>query len=283
MRHLLIASLAVLLVPSSANSSVDLTASRLMPDTIVMNDGDKLQGLIVKNDAYEVILQQRMGEIEIQKKDILRIEEGAASGVYYAEMIPPGTIPPWRMIVLDLRSDDNISSFRQIRSTRIDSGYLKNVPYLSFRINKNVEMNVYGNSEDPACLEFGIYEHGAQITRFKKIIRAYLAGILSSRAEIGALYSLSEKGDNRRVGKLCFKVLPPSAPDAYKGWWISVYDPEKLNKARLSDAAYNTVANKVMSWSGSISDLRGFYRTKSGRLNLIDSSELNSSTTDPSH
>jgi len=283
MRHLLITSIVMLLLPYSSSASVDLTDSRLMPDTIVMNNGDKFQGLIVKNDAFEVILQQRMGEIDILKKDILRIEDDGACRVYFAGMITPGTIPPWRMIVMDLRSDDNILSFRQIRATRIDSGYLKNVPYLSFRINKHVEMNVYGNSEDPACLEFGIYEHGAQITRFKKMIRAYLAGILTSRAEIGALYSLSEKGDERRVGKLYFKVLPPTSPDAYKGWWISVFDLEKLDKARLSDVAYNNVANKVMSWSGSISDLRGFYRTKSGRLNLITSSELNSYTTDPTH
>jgi hypothetical protein len=127
------------------------------------------------------------------------------------------------------------------------------------------------------------------------MIRAYLAGTLNSRAEIAALYALSEKGDERLAGKLCFKVLPPSAPDAYGGWWISVFEPKRLEGARVSDAEYkrvtlpfltvNTIkgmlreekasahdkflSDTMMSWASMMPDLRGFYRTKSGELNLL--------------
>ena len=274
---------------------MDFSSKRLMPDTVVMNDGTQRRGLIVKNDAFEVVLQERMGEVEIPKKYIRRIEDEGEANVYFADIVDPGKIPPWRMIVQDLRTDDNITSFRQIPATTIDSGYLRNIPYLSFRINKHTEMNVYGNPEDPVCLEFGVYEHGEQIARFKKMIRAYLAGTLNSRAEIAALYALSEKGDERLAGKLCFKVLPPSAPDAYGGWWISVFEPKRLEGARVSDAEYkrvtlpfltvNTIkgmlreekasahdkflSDTMMSWASMMPDLRGFYRTKSGELNLL--------------
>jgi hypothetical protein len=268
---------------------------RLMPDTIVMKSGKELHGLIIKNEAFDVILQQRMGEVEIPKLFIQRIEDQGAAQVYFADMIEPGRLPPWRMIVQDLRTDDNIHSFIQIPPTSIESGYLKNIPYLSFRVNGRMEMNVYGNPEDPVCLEFGIYEHGERITRFKKIIRAYLAGCLSSRAEIGALYGLSEKGGERQAGKLRFKVLPPTAPDAYGGWWISVFDPVRLEQSRLSDAAYSKVTipfssvNKIygrlregkspldekflsgqtMSWDGVVPGLCGFYRDKDGELKFL--------------
>ena len=228
-----------------------------------------LHGLIIKNEAYDVTLQERMGEIQIPKKYIRRIEDQGESGVYFADIVDPGKIPPWRMIVQDLRTDDNIASFRQIPATAINSGYLRNIPYLSFRINKHMEMNVYGNPEDPVCLEFGVYEHGSEITRFKKIIRAYLAGTLNSRAEIGALYSLSEKGGEKPAGRLCFKILPPTAPDAYGGWWISVYEPRRLEQARVSDAAYKKVTDTIMSWDKIVPELRGFYRNKKGQLNLL--------------
>jgi hypothetical protein len=238
-----------------------------------------------------------MGEQEIPKSKIRRIDDQGECHVYFADMIHPDKLPPWRMIVQDLRTDDNIKSFRQIPPTAIDTGYLRNIPYLSFRINKNVEMNVYGNPEDPVCLEFGVYERGEKITRFKKLIREYLSGILESRSDIAALYALNEKGDERQAKKLRFKILPPDAPDAYGGWWLSVYDPKRLDKCWVSDAAYRKVTlpfaevndrngtlrgdrnmkhlnflNKtMMNWSQALPDLRGFYRDKSGELKLLTS------------
>ncbi len=295
MKHSFLLFIFAMMAVGECRASMDFTSKRLMPDTVVMNDGTQLRGLIVKNDAFEVVLQKRIGEVEIPKKYIRRIEDEGDANVYFADIIAPGKIPPWRMIVQDLRTDDNITSFRQIPATTIESGYLKNIPYLSFRINKHTEMNVYGNPEDPVCLEFGVYEHGGQITRFKKMIRAYLAGTLNSRAEIAALYSLSEKGDERQAGKLCFKVLPQSAPDAYGGWWISMFEPQRLEEARVSDAEYSKVtlpflsvntikgrlreeksiahdkflSDTMMSWASMMPDLRGFYRSKSGELNLL--------------
>ncbi|MEI6323338.1 MAG: hypothetical protein WCP60_09570 [bacterium] len=287
----------VLVAATTVFAAMDMADQRLMPDTIVLNDGTKLHGMIVKNDAKEVVLQQRMGEVEIPKENISRICDEADAGVYFADIVDPGKLPPWRMIVQDLRTDDNIHSFTQIPPTTIENGYLKNIPYLSFRINKHVEMNVYGNPEDPVCLEFGIYEKGEKITRFKKIIREYLAGTLRSRAEIAALYALDEKGDERQVGSLRFRISPPTSPDAYGGWWIAVYDPKRLEKERISDAAYSKVTlpfNEVngkngkllddrnmnhakflektmMNWSQMIPDLRGFYRNKMGDLKLLTS------------
>ena len=294
MKHSLLPVTLFLITLLTVRAAMDPTEKRLYPDTIVMNDGRELHGMIIKHDALKVVLQQRMGELEILKKYIRRIQDEGAAGVYFADVVDPGKLPPWRMIVQDLRTDDNIRSFREIPATTIEYGFLKNIPYLSFRINKHTEMNVYGNPEDPVCLEFGIYEHGGQITKFKKIIRSYLAGCLNSRAEIAALYALSEKGDERKVGKLCFKITPPSSPDAYGGWWIQVYDPNRLERARVSDAEYRKdtlpfnevnaangklrdeqtlkhdkfLSDTMMTWSKMIPGLRGFYRDKDGELKL---------------
>ena len=300
MKHSFLICIYLLLMIASGHSEMDMRAKRLMPDEIIMNDGRILHGLILKNDAQEVTLQQRMGEVEIPKAYIRRIDDEPDTDFYFADIVDPGKLPPWRMIVQDLRSDDSIKSFRQIPATTIDNGYLRNIPYLSFKINERVEMNVYGNPEDPVCLEFGIYERGEKITRFKKIIRAYLAGILGSRNEVAALYSLDEKGGQSRVGKFTFKITPPDAPDAYGGWWVSIYDAARLNKFRVPDDIYrkNTLPFNVVNtpsgflrkeklgtfdqflngtmkaWKGMIPDLRGFYRNGMGELNLDISSVI---------
>lgn len=302
MKHYFLSCLIVPFLLGGAPSSLaamNLSEKRLLPDTVELNDGTQLHGLIIKNDAREIVLQERKGEQTIPKGNIRRIEDQGHCQLYFADIIDPHKLPPWQMIVQDLRTDDNIHTFEQIPPTTIDSGYLKNVPYLSFRINKHTEMNVYGNPEDPACLEFGVYEHGAKITQFKKIIREYLAGTLQSRAEIAALYSLKESGDERQVGSLRFRISPPTSPDSYGGWWISVYDPKRLAKARMSDAEYAKVTlpfnevntnsgilredrnmnhakflnDTMMTWSQMIPDLRGFYRDKKGDLQLLTSSK----------
>ncbi len=265
----------------------------LYPDSLVMNDGTVLNGLIVRNDAEVVTLQQKMGEKDIPKSWIRRIIDNRHQQAYFAEIVNPGKLPPWRMVVQDFRSDDNIHTFREVSATAITIGYLRNIPYLSFRVNRKMEMNVYGNPENPVCLEFGLYEKNPEeITKFKKIIRAYLAGILYSRAEVGALYALPETGGDIQVGQIALKVLPPTSPDAYQGWWLSIYRPNALESARVSPAEYEKVTVPfdqvnlktgdlragVLRKKGALSthsvwmlnalmpDLQGFYRDKMGSL-----------------
>ena len=268
----------------------------LFPDTVVLNDGTTLHGLIVRNDATTLALQQRTGEKEISKKSIRVINDDNHAAAYFADIANPSKLPPWRMVVQDFRCDDNIRSFREIPATRIDTGSLRDIPYLSFRINERVEMNVYGDPEDPVCLEFGIYERNPdQIAKFTRIAREYIAGILRSRQEVAALYSLPESGGERRVGNFLFKVLPPSAPDAYGGWWLSIYKAGKLDAARVPKADYAKVTvpfDQLNTKSGALRDgrshqnskflaecaetlkspmagLEGFYRDQVGNLKLL--------------
>ena len=287
--------LSALLVATTVGLHASDSPVNLDPDTIFMTDGTSKKGLIIRNDVEEVVLQQRMGEVTIPKAYISRIDD-ESSGVYFAELVKRGKLPPWRMIVMDLRSDDNIHSLRQIPATTIDNGYLRNIPYLSFRVNERIEMNVYGNPQDPVALEFGVYERKlSEIDRFKKITRTYLAGLLNSRREVAALYSLGDQGGQKTVGDLTFKVTPPDAPDAYGGWWIAIYEQNRLDASRISDADYrkktlpfsevnkangtlrqgneaffNKFLKQSMSdWNAKIPDLRGFYRNRMGDLKLL--------------
>jgi prepilin-type N-terminal cleavage/methylation domain-containing protein len=164
-----------------------------------------------------------------------------------------------------------------------------------------------GNPEDPVGIEFGVYERGEKITNFKKIIRAYLAGILQSREEIKALYKLDEKGGKAKVGRFLFEITPPTAPDSNGGWWLSIYEPGRLDQFRVSDLEYrkNTLpfaavnhssgelrsdrinsfdhflSSTMVAWAGMIPNLRGFYRDSMGQLALITPESMKKKTKAP--
>lgn len=266
-----------------------------------MNDGTHYKGLIIKNDAREIILQQETGEHVIPKAAIQRIDDASKSMIYFSDLVAADKAPPWRMMVQDMRCNDAVKSFIQIPATTISEGYLKNVPYLSFHINKHGEMNIYGDPNNPACVELGTYnQNKAHLKKFQEISRELLAGYLSSRATIQTLYSLNLKGDEKSIGQFIFKIMPPSDPSSNRGWWISIYDPLLLKKARVSDARYKQLTlpenqvrtthgtlrydlemlhlsflnNSMKHWLGKLSGFRGFYRDQNNELKMMSSSSM---------
>jgi len=267
----------------------------LSPDFVIMKDGTRYEGLIIKNNANELVLQQPLGERTINKASIQRINDADKSMAYFADLVDPDKAPPWRMMVQDLRCNDNVKSFFQIPATRIDEGYLKNVPYLSFQVNNHGEMNVYGNPKDPACVELGSYARGERLEKFQELAREFLAGYISSRSALATFYSLNLKGEEKRAGKFIFKIKPPTESDSFGAWWISIYDPERLAKARLNDAEYqkltlpfDQIRNKngvlkknrelqhhdflqtsMMDWFGKLPGFYGFYRDGANQLKVV--------------
>ena len=267
------------------------------PDDIELKDGRVLGGLIVKKTPDYVVLQTHTSEIKIPSESIRRIDDLPDDGVYFTELTRPGELPSWRSMVEDLRKEDAIKSFETIPATAIDVGHLRNVPYLSFRINEASEMNVYGDPRNPAAVEFGVYGKGAGSMKRQRIIREFIAGHLNSQDEVKALYSLDlKKGGTVKCGKLEFSITPPEAEDSYGGRWFCVYDPKRLEKARVSNAAYakvtkpfnevnagngklrrklveenqNWLAGTLQALTGVVPEVRGFYRDKSGTFRLVD-------------
>lgn len=269
--------------------------NRLAADRVIMRDGTVEEGLIVKNDATSVVLEQATGDRIIKKHDIQRIDDANKDLSYFADLANHDKAPPWRMMVQDMRCNDAVKSFFQIPATRIDTGYLKNVPYLSFHVNKHGEMNIYGNPRDPACIELGAYERGAKLKMFQSIARQFLAGYISSRDGLQALYGLNVKGDQKRAGKFIYRVIPPSDPQSMGGWWLSIYDPARLEKARVNDTLYRQMTlpsreirekngrlkndleakyqqflnSSMIRWLGKLPGFHGFYRDGQNKLQVL--------------
>lgn len=269
--------------------------NHLAPDRIIMKDGTVQEGLVIKNDATTVVLEQSGGDRIIKKHEIQRIDDANKNLSYFAELADRDKAPPWRMMVQDMRCNDAVKSFVQIPPTKIYGSYLKNVPYLSFHINDYAEMNIYGNPKDPACVELGAYARGERLKRLQTIARQFFAGYIGSREGIAALYHLNLNGDQKRVGNFIYRVTPASDPDSQGGWWISIYDPVRLKKARVSDEVYNQITlpshdirakdgklkhdlgekyrqflnSSMIRWLGKLPGFHGFYRDGDNRLQLM--------------
>jgi hypothetical protein len=285
------ASLILALLPALTLAAID----RNLPDRLEMLDGSSLRGLILRNSPHEVLLQTEKSEILVPKSGIRRIHDGPDDDVFYADITNRGDLPSWRSIVHDLRTHDSIQFFEQIPATSIDNGLLRNIPYLSFRVNRHAELNVYGDHDNPAAIEFGIYGRGRLTDQKRRVFREFIAGHLDTREEIAALYSLGRDKREARAGQLAFRLISPDDPDGFGGWWIVVYHAGRLEKARVNDRAYARVtlpfdqvnrrngslrtdaAQTNLSWlsrkmhelTGQIPDLRGFYRDKDGVFRLI--------------
>lgn len=269
--------------------------SQMEPDQIVLNDGRKVSGLILKNTASEVIIQERLGEMTYPKSEISRIFDEPNAGIEHTAAIRPGNLPDWRVIVNDFRTHDSVKSLVEIPAVKVDVGVFRNIPYRSFRVNRDIEFNIYGDPASPAALEFGLYGRRVNDTKMKKLLRTYLAGFLAKREEIAALYDLDLKGGERRVGRLTLEITPPDAEDAFGAWWISLYQPDALDELRLSDSAYAVLtrpAHEVLGRNGRVMDsgwgedemelierksdaiiVRGFYRDKNGVFRVLNSKE----------
>jgi len=291
-RLLALALLGWLVAPIPTSAEV-LSES---PDTLILKDGRTVRGLIIKNSSDAVLLQTKMDEKSYPKSEIVRIRDEPDNEMMFTESNRVGDLPPWRVIANDLRTHDSIKSLEEIPATMISEGEFRNVPYRSFRVNRDIELNIYGDPEDPAGVELGIYGSRSANEKLRRSLRSYLAGFLATRKEVAALYALDFRGAIRQVGDLILEITPKSAPDAYGAWWISLYNKKLLDEVRLTDAEYakltrpmseitdkkgrllaNGWTHQQMMMSEKIQDignsamllLRGFYRDKNGDFRLL--------------
>lgn len=126
----------------------------------------------------------------------------------------------------------------QIPATLIDDGVLRNVPYQSYR-SGILELNIYGDPAAPAGVEIGIYGTITALP-FKKRLIAFVAEVTG--AEFPDSFNLDQ--DKKRLGLIDYEITPPTAPDAYGGWWVSAYDMSRLESARIADNEIHAITTQ---------------------------------------
>jgi hypothetical protein len=287
--------LAALVLLAATLTATAQTPRNPTPDRLEMKDGSVLRGMILRNDATSVLFQTLSGERLVSKEDIRRIHEEADRDIYLAQVTAPGRLPSWMAILHDFRDHDSIWRVQFIPAVRQTTGELRNIPYLSFNVNRQGVMNIYGPPEDPVAIQFGIFGKRGRSDKYPRIVREFLAGHLNSRREISTIYALSLRGDKKTADGLVFVVTPQTAPEAHGGWWITVADADRLERARVPAAKYASLtrpfedvfhtdgtlrednAQRFDQWLvGSLTRLpnqfpkiRGFYRDEQGVFRLM--------------
>ena len=265
------------------------------PDELEMKDGRHLRGLILKNAADSVLFRTAAGEQVIPKESILRIREEADRDIYLSQVTGDGRLPSWNAIVHDFRDHDAVWRLQIIPSAAITSGDFRNIPYLSFNVNKFGRLNILGDPSNPVGIQFAIFGKKGRSSKYHQIVREFLAGHLNSRREIAALYSLSPRGDKKIAGDLAFHVTSPSSPDAHGAWAVTVYDPARLARARVDDRRYAAMTRpfdqisradgtmrsgsgdrldrwlvaSIMNMPSQVPKIRGFQRDESGVFQIL--------------
>jgi hypothetical protein len=284
-----------ILLPLTPFTAVAVLEMGDEPDQVRLNDGTELRGLILQNTRDTVVLETANGEAHLPKEYIRRIDDAANGEAIFMDIVGPDELPSWRSIVHDLRTHDSVRLFEQIPPTAIGNGLLRNVPYLSFRANHTWELNVYGDPEHPAAIEFGIYGKQRPDSRTMRIFRELIAGHLNDKGQVHALYGLGPDRREARAGKLGFRLILPRDQDAYGGTWIVVYRHDLIERARLPDKLYaaitrpfelvnkpngrlrtdklkensNWLDRAMEALTGNDPDLRGFYRDKDGVFRVL--------------
>lgn len=207
-------------------------------DEVMLKSGTRVSGTILAQSKDHVIMRIGDGNVVYSKKAIWRIYEDITDQLPFTRLTRPDELPPWWIPLSDLYHEDWVNELKAIPATSIGTGNFRDVPYLSFRANHIYEMNIYGDPMAPAAVEIGYYgnmwfhSHDAQ-KRCRQFIASYLTGL----HQLEAIYRLNSAGGTQTVSGLGMSITPPNAPDAYGGWWVTVWNPARLAASRASTAA----------------------------------------------
>jgi len=293
----------IILATASAFPALAQQGPLLTVDRIELKSGETVDGLIVSRSPNGITVRTENGEVSYPMDAIRRIQDESEDDLSYTKALGPGELPPWRVIINDIRNYDEIVRFEEIPPVRLESGAFRNVPYKSFRGNRRLELNLYGDLQRPAGIEIGIYGPDSRDERLRRLARRFMATYMGSRGEVGALYDIPLTGGIAEVGPTVIRIQSPDEPDSHGAWWISIYNKRALERARVPPAQYEKVtflADQVRNPDGSIVDdpwsqnanaenipalaigmgqnklyLRGFYRDETGKFHLINVSDEN--------
>lgn len=199
-------------------------------DIVTLKSGEKLEGAVVRESDKEVVLRVGYSLLTFDRRDVQTVEKTEKE----AEKPSTARLPTWRSCISVLFGKDWVKQFRQIPATVIDKGVLRYVPYKSFR-SGNYEFNVYGDPDQPSCIEVGIYNDLLKDESAKRRCLDLMMDFLSSNDSKNVLKSLNLRQDKKEKDGLTFEVTPETADDAYGGWWISIYDEKMLTGQRASE------------------------------------------------
>jgi len=218
--------------------------------TISLTNGQTIRGEIISQNEQQVLVRLEYGTMSLARSRITSVDGKILNPI----SVPKEThqrVPNWRSIISSVANQSWGKNLQQIPATVIDKGVLRSVPYISFRISEDYELNIYGDLDSPACVELGVCRGLLKDEAAKTNCLSFIGSVLGKNDK-QVLAVLDRKQDLKVASGLTFEITPETAEDAYGGWWISVYDTKKLDAARATQeelALITTTAQKTNDWT----------------------------------
>ncbi len=205
-------------------------------DVVELTNGAKLNGTILQEDDRRILLKITYGTVGFNRSQIKSITKVADPQPLPPVAAKPDQLPSWSTIVTPLSKLPWARDLIQIPATVIDVGVMKNVPYISFRCSRDYEINIYGDLDSPVCIEVGIYRTLLDDPTAKQnCIELLKNHVLQNVLDRTIISSLDRTGDVATHGKMTIEITPPTAADAYGGWWVAVYFADAVDAIRAKD------------------------------------------------
>lgn len=205
-------------------------------DTVVLRNGAILQGVVISQTDTEVRIRTDVVTASYKMSDVSSVR-------IVAQTATASRVANWQTCLAAFVKGGYDGEVQQIPATVIDKGVLKRVPYMSNRSGA-YEMNIYGDPDKPACVEIGVYGQLVADAGAQKNCRAFIKSIVGKEADKKLVDLLKSDIDLKEVDGWTFEVTPPTAEDAYGGWWISVYSEKSLDASRASEAELAAITVK---------------------------------------
>lgn len=202
-------------------------------DSLTLASGRMVKGTVIQTNDAGVAVQNDIGMFTYPMSIIKGIQtEKAEAEVFHAT----SRLPDQKTLLVQLGSQPWAANLKQIPSTVIEKGILRNVPYVSYRCGEDYEVNIYGELDQPAGIEIGVYRSLLGNDTAKRNCLAFVEMLLGQAGDKETLKKLSLVQDKQTREGLTLEITPPTIDDAYGGWWVSAYSEQKLKLARASDA-----------------------------------------------
>ncbi len=203
-------------------------------DSVALKSGVAInECTVLQENAGHVVLLYGSGIIRVDRGDVDTVTKGALNTPPPADV--PNHLPSYRSIVSKLSSEAWATDLQQIPATVVSVGIMRNVPYKSHKVGDNYEINVYGDPSAPAGFEIGIKNGLLNDEKARAHCVEFVSSLLNDSADRDALRALKKSKDLVTRNGVTYEITPATDPDAYDGWWISVYSETALNSVRASD------------------------------------------------
>jgi hypothetical protein len=201
-------------------------------DQLIFAKGAPLTGTVLRTNNEEVLFMTGFGTMRFALASLKEIKIDHAE---VDESISTNRIPTFTNFLAQLSAQSWATGLEQIPATVIETGILRYVPYVSFRCADDYEVNVYGDLAHPAGIEVGVYRKLLADPLAKDNCIKLVTATMRRRDDQVKISKLNTEKDQQVLDGLTFEITPPNDPDAYQGWWISVYDEAKINTSRASE------------------------------------------------